>query len=274
MIVEHPNIKSPSSNIPLWRYMDFSKFVALLEKKSLYFCRGDILKNIDPYEGSYTKSELEFLDTQAMLITKGDPKERYEMMRYINHASQEYSSGTTFINCWHANSRESVAMWRVFISSNTGIAIKTDFDSLKQSLISAKPEIFASVIQYIDHYHDNISYEANVLLPMTRKNLAYEYEQEVRLMFMYSDSPPEYEDTIINGQHSVHALPSKLPGIDIPINLDELIKEIYIDPKADQWFVELVKEVFETYKKKHALKIKPFIRKSELSYNGLQYVKP
>lgn len=40
----------PASDAKLWRYMDFTKFVAMLNNKALYFCRLDHLG--DPFEGA------------------------------------------------------------------------------------------------------------------------------------------------------------------------------------------------------------------------------
>ena len=34
----------------LWRYMDFAKFVSMLEQRSIYFARADVLG--DPFEGA------------------------------------------------------------------------------------------------------------------------------------------------------------------------------------------------------------------------------
>lgn len=271
LIVPHLDIVSPSDNIPLWRYMDFSKFVALLEKQSLYFCRGDILRNMDPYEGSYTKSELEFFDRQEQLLKKEFPLDQYDF-NYSNNHSRDLSLGTTYINCWHRNDHESIAMWRVFISSNTGVAIKTDLNSLTQSFRLTEKEIYAASIQYIDHAEDNIRYIANTLVPLTRKNQSYEYEQEVRLMFMHFDSSPKYKEWIINGRRGFSVLPSEISGFDIPVDLNDLIHSIYIDPKADQWFIELVERVFNTYKAKHNLKITPKIVRSKLAFNDLESI--
>ena len=47
----HPVFEAPSdTSIKLWRYMDFTKFVSLLDSNSLFFSRADLLG--DPYEGS------------------------------------------------------------------------------------------------------------------------------------------------------------------------------------------------------------------------------
>jgi hypothetical protein len=47
---EHETCLKPANeNAKIWRYMDFTKFVSLLEKKALFFCRADKLG--DPFEG-------------------------------------------------------------------------------------------------------------------------------------------------------------------------------------------------------------------------------
>ena len=47
----------------------------------------------------------------------------------------EASRVRTFINCWHENSQESAAMWRLYSSFlPNAVAIKTTFDLLYKSL--------------------------------------------------------------------------------------------------------------------------------------------
>ena len=43
MYQEHPSFNPPSDNATLWRYMDFTKFVSLLDKSALFFVRADKL---------------------------------------------------------------------------------------------------------------------------------------------------------------------------------------------------------------------------------------
>ena len=52
---EHPELKIPDNpDAKIWRYLDFTKFLSMLEDQSLYFCRLDVLAKNDPYEGLYT----------------------------------------------------------------------------------------------------------------------------------------------------------------------------------------------------------------------------
>jgi len=50
--VDHPLFEQPENpEAPIWRYVDFTEFAALLTSQSLYFSRADRLG--DAFEGSY-----------------------------------------------------------------------------------------------------------------------------------------------------------------------------------------------------------------------------
>ena len=50
MYKEHPTFIQPENEgIKVWRYMDFTKFVLLIDSRRLYFTRAD--KFDDPFEG-------------------------------------------------------------------------------------------------------------------------------------------------------------------------------------------------------------------------------
>jgi hypothetical protein len=55
MYQDHPLLSPPPDDAVLWRYMDFTKFVSLLETSALFFCRPDQLG--DPFEGSISPAE-------------------------------------------------------------------------------------------------------------------------------------------------------------------------------------------------------------------------
>jgi len=57
MYVECPNLEKPKNeNATIWRYMDFTKFVSLLDRRELFFSRTDRLG--DPFEGSCPRKNL------------------------------------------------------------------------------------------------------------------------------------------------------------------------------------------------------------------------
>ena len=43
MYETHPLFVAPPGDALLWRYMDFTKFVSLLDTSSLFFSRADLL---------------------------------------------------------------------------------------------------------------------------------------------------------------------------------------------------------------------------------------
>ena len=56
MYCENPSFKKPDNeNVKIWRYIDFTKLVWMLEKESLFFTRIDTLQSVDTYEGSFYK---------------------------------------------------------------------------------------------------------------------------------------------------------------------------------------------------------------------------
>lgn len=57
MYKEHPVFEKPENeNAKIWRYIDFTKFVSLLDKSALFFTRADRLG--DPFEGSYSRANI------------------------------------------------------------------------------------------------------------------------------------------------------------------------------------------------------------------------
>ena len=56
MYKEHPDFKTPPQEALLWRYLDFTKFVALLDASALFFVRADKLG--DPFEGTLSPVNL------------------------------------------------------------------------------------------------------------------------------------------------------------------------------------------------------------------------
>ena len=60
MMEEKLNVPLPIQNeqSAIWRFMDFTKFVSVLDKGSLFLCRADKLD--DSFEGSSTESDTNF----------------------------------------------------------------------------------------------------------------------------------------------------------------------------------------------------------------------
>ena len=93
-------------NVKIWRYIDFTKFVSLLDLKALYFPRSDLLG--DPFEGAMPRDNFRFYS-----LLYGTPPITPEGLQEISQLRQELRK-RVYINCWHMNERESFAMWNLY----------------------------------------------------------------------------------------------------------------------------------------------------------------
>ena len=210
---EHPSFNRPEPEAVLWRYMDFTKFVSLLETRSLYLVRADRLG--DPFEGS-------FPELNVALRPHRYPKEFIEKISSVGKNVREI----VFVSCWHQSDRESAAMWKLYSREHDGIAIKTDCQSLWNSLDNTD-NTYIGRVSYID-YSNSLINEGNLFDPYLYKRREFAHEQEVRVVRCEMGSnPPD--------------------GIYHPVDLSVLIKGIVVAPYAEEWFAELVRSVAGRY---------------------------
>lgn len=224
---------TPNDNTIIWRYIDFTKFIDLLENESLFFCRSD--KFQDPYEGFFRLKDYE--KTRNLLGNQNLVKKFY------------------FINCWHRNDNQSDAMWRIFLKTNNGIAIKSSVARFKKALNKSPEDIFLSEVYYRDFekvtFKDLMSEEQNqwpvsgsnirgaTLNQFSYKRISFEHEKEIRAFYLDTPIPAK-----IKGGTHIEFLDSKT----IKIELSQLIDEIVIAPFADSWLAPLVEKILLRYK--------------------------
>ena len=146
------DIKVPSFDTTLWRYLDFAKFVSLLEDRTLFFARADKLG--DPCEGAWSDANLRLLeDGKKMAQDNKDVSNWIEAWRLIVRNARA-ERRFTLVNCWHAIEHESEAMWRLYSGIGYGLAIRTDFKTLVHSFTDRVPDIIANV-EYLS-YEDQL----------------------------------------------------------------------------------------------------------------------
>ena len=255
-------------NLILWRYMDFTKFVSLLESQSLYFCRADLLKSLDPYEGCLSIVEKQICNDPLLLNSYKDPTTGEEgYIGYINNHAR-----FIFASCWHNFDYENYLMWKTYGLNNSSIAIKISLGDLIDSFNNTL-DITPYNIKYIDYEKKffpisiSIGTGNSAIDYYTRKAKYFESEKELRLI--YEITPENFESKKEKRKIEYHKNnPEKegwIDGVFIPINLETLLKEIYICPSGDKWFEKLVENVINTYKQKHQLEFDTKINNSKLS---------
>jgi len=250
-------------NSRLWRYMDFTKYVSMLSTRSLFFVRLDKLG--DRWEGKYPKKQWTRL-VEAAKQARNEIIKQWE--RYIKNAQKvgneraaqkfmelknfyeshppgypeflKYQPSWTATNCWHEGEHESAAMWKLYLTSREGIAIESDFDRMEQSFANVQEDVFIGRVLYIDYDREDIP-TSNMLYPLMTKRKSFEHEKEVRAVIWRGLQGAEQ---ILNENAKA---PWNDPGELIPVNMDVLIRAVYVAPGSPEWFVDIVKNVTHKY---------------------------
>lgn len=236
MYSSHELFKPPSSDAVLWRYLNFTKFVSLLEKRALFFSRVDMLG--DPFEGSFST-------VNVKLRPSIYPKDFQEYSDGIYDYFRQLRS-STMVNCWHENAYESAAMWKIYSKDNEGVAVKTNFSSFCECFsVDDSENVYIGRVQYVDYKKEFIP-EGNTLAPFIYKRKSFEYEHEVRALVQgnaaTTKDKQEFSQKYSQG------------GLYVNVNISTLIHEIVVAPDAKPWFLDLVKSVANQYNLKERVR--------------------
>jgi hypothetical protein len=232
----------------VWRYMDFAKFVDLLDKKEQYFVSGHKLKEIDPYEGHF--QEIKYLnedrlsDWEKTLFKKSDEMKRNEQPKFV------------FINCWHINNQtESDPMWKLYATQNRGIAIRTTVKKLKRSFHDHFQAVDITKVRYVDNRKkDTMNY--GIIHRFSEKGISFEYENELRVFVLGIDNTVKYN---VSDEEGTYFAPDIIPvndrvpikrdesGIYVKVDLSYFIHDIHVAPLSQKWFFDLVKTITKKY---------------------------
>ena len=229
MYETHPSFTPPPPDAVLWRYLDFTKFVSLLDKKALFFSRSDKLG--DPFEGSFSRANTDvFYDPPFDVVSRNIRESARDMRSFV------------LVNSWHEGDHESAAMWKLYAGERRGIAIKTDFKSLSRSF-TTNNRIFIGRVSYIDYETTPIA-ECNMLLPFLHKRRAFTHEAEVRaieLELPLEDAQKRWPP-VVDLTTPIHNV-----GVYREVDLAALVQEVLVAPYADEWLTELVQSVAAQY---------------------------
>ena len=218
-------------DIPIWRYMDFTKFVSMLVHKGLYFSRLDKLG--DPFEGSLPK--LNVAD-QSIIVPdelKANPilaQGYIDSFKNMRQAIKRLRT-SVFASTWHMAEHESAAMWKLYARTEEAICVRSTYAKL-ESLLG--DDVFVGRVIYID-YDQYMIPLGNILWPYVHKRKSFEHEQELRALI------PDLKNGFSN-----EAI-QQPPGIWRDIDLNALIDHIYIAPTAPEWFVHTVQETLKQF---------------------------
>lgn len=288
----------------IWRYMDFAKFMSLIETEELYFCRGD--KFEDKLEGSYSKLTIENIDRlismtlqlSGMNILQDEVRNLVSLINQINRFS-------VFVSCWHMEQHESYAMWDLYTKNKEGIAIQSTIKRVEESFYDQASNITAGKVSYINFETDELkglpievkdllsakdfSISITPINAFLHKRISFSHEKEMRFVVDKScevklplpqeqkiQVPSQTNDHYLRvaldkGNHilteKLKELKNTSSGLKVKIKpnyMDTLIEKIYISPNASGVFSE---NLLRGILAKYSLNIP--VNKSDLNTNPL-----
>ena len=195
----------------------------------MFFCRSDRLG--DPFEGSFPKKHLE----KRIAEIKQQAKDFEKELRLYEAVGTEFRK-YVFVNCWHMSDCESAALWRLYLKSDEGIAMRSSRNRLGSAFINCKYPVWQGPIWYIDYNNDDPPVPTR-WAPFRYKRKSFSHEKELRAM-VFTD----YKD-----KKGKRLEPPGDYGIKLDVDLDTMIEAVYVAPTAPDWFRELTVRVCKEY---------------------------
>jgi hypothetical protein len=214
MYINNPNITLPEDpDTIVWKYLDLSKFLDLLLSKKLFMSRSD--KFEDQYEGTFSEPTYE----EIKKLSINNP----EFLSYYKSHREK-----VVVSSWHINEYESFAMWQIFTQNSEGLAIQSTIGRLQKAVnTEQKYEQYIGEVNYIDYKKEYIPFD-DVFFPFLFKRKSFQYEREVRIISDISSSNIKINE-----------------GMKINVDINQLIERIYIHPKSENWYKNLVIQLME-----------------------------
>jgi hypothetical protein len=114
-------------------------------------------------------------------------------------------------------------MWQIFTQNSEGLAIQSTVERLKKALDFEKNhEQYIGEVNYIDYKKEYIPFD-DMFFPFLFKRKSFQYEREVRIISDVTQSNVKLND-----------------GLKINVDINQLIEKIYIHPKSENWYKNLV----------------------------------
>jgi hypothetical protein len=233
--------------------MTFAKFVSLLELRALWMSRLGGLS--DRFEGTLPHKTRENMIAKHLKwrsTFEGRP-ELQDQLEGMTDRGVADGRDVLVVNCWFLGERESAQMWKQYVGSAEGIAIRSTLRKLDQSILAKQEFTFIGRVKYMDFskhdmgvYHGSQAGKRALL-----KEERYSFENEVRIVTFNlvcpgclnpDGSPPTAGQLAGPGMFN----PGR-PGLYLQVNLETLIEAIVTAPGAEPWFHDLVGKMCERY---------------------------
>jgi hypothetical protein len=207
---------------PIWRYLDLARLLHLLQIRGLFLPKLRLLPDL--YEGSMTSATAHYLRSTNRIPLRVYPLDGPE--RTVESAELELigrlaksARDTLCVSCWHENTHESDAMWRLY--ADRGFALVSTFKRLTESLGSSPDvTVIAGKVRYVDFDREIMEmHRIEELALYKRRNFAH--EREIRI---------------------VRRIPDRaVSGTVLRVDLSQLIHRLVVAPGAEPWLFDVAK---------------------------------
>jgi hypothetical protein len=220
-------------NTKVWRYMDFTRFISLLNSGSLYLTRCDQFD--DHFEGAASQQDVKArLEDYKNEFSGKDSFTLEQLSAVLGRLWKKYQRQYIFINCWHINAYESAAMWKLYEKLNEAIAIQTTYTKLRKALPAS---CHIGEVNYVDH-QTYMNHEKEGFFNVMCKRKSFEHERELRICYVDS-----YEFQQDSKDPKMFFLGDNTRVFEtVPVDLQTLIESVRVAPAAPAWLVGLVKD--------------------------------
>ena len=235
----HPKVRQPEDSGELvWRFIDLSRFLAMLFSQSLHFARGDQFD--DPYEGR--------LPDEMMVRIKSNNLQAFEMWRQFGQNSQFEN----YVNCWYMAKQESAAMWNPGAGRTVDVAVVSTYGALIDSFHQTPEQVTVGRVEYGTEHLVNQTAMPNGFEFWYSKRKEFESEKEIRAVIWHplggvggvivrkAGRPVEMTWVTLSGHESPH-------GLTVRVDLPSLVQRVVVSPERPQWLVDVLADLIQKY---------------------------
>ena len=234
--VEHNSFHPPSNaNAIVWRYIDCKRYLSLLAEEALFFSSLRALRADDPYEGAMTQADWRYSLRESGVDIAEEWREMSDLFAQL-----------AYVNCWHISNNESMAMWRLYSSKGDGIAIKSTYGRLRESMRLAQEDIYISDVSYVN-YREYVTTRRNAIDNILLKRDAFKHEKELRAVYLPTSQFLNKRYPGLDELKDAVGQTGKLLGHNIKVELKLLMWQVVLSPFAPEWLFQSIQSVTEHY---------------------------
>lgn len=205
--------------------MDIDKFNYLLSQESLYLCRADKLH--DRFEGRYSQQQIE--DMTKWLTDQGLCDVDRGEVAYRQRAREK-----TYISCWCMGNYDYDLMWKGYIRTPPGIAIKSTVAEL-QAICDHNVDKWPLDLSMVNYYPQAegkfINYDR--ISPFVHKDVHFTLDNEIRIIQWGNWGEPSPDH------------------LELQVYPEQLIKSVHLSPRSSSDDVQHVKQILHEHALEH-----------------------